>query len=1461
MTGVAESTNRPQTYQVLYKPDAAASLPAGARGIEHLRIERGALRGRITETVDPFVPLAIAAGTRPGRWLLLDLRVRGVPAVSIYYYPEGATGFSERWRRHFALPDAGDLHVVWALDMGGAPDWGRELAGLRLDFDNSVLGAEFALFEVGAAGQLPDTFRGRTVRAVRPAPPQAQAKWERMAAFHQTVVTVDELVPAAGICTYHNERFEYATLAMLCKAVTGVDTADGPVWCCTADDVEVREDAGIVRAKFRLAGTTVTLRVMPLIFGRTPPAWEGRALVRVESEPPRPLVVDVGGYGPDGSFWQPRQAWLRSPQVGTDEDKAAVRGGVGFPANPRSPRAVAVRGAVPASPVRGPDRNAVRFRFQNGTGWLVVAFAGNETRAARIADIAPDREEQRVRDHYAKLLGNAWIDTPEDEIDATFRSALVTCEYCWLRPWGWVEGIHHWMAMWHMQHSQMADWVGQQDRAEENILWLLRHLRADGAVQHFAAGGFARRDFGGSNQFLAWQIQRHWRSTGDRAFLEKIEAPFDRVVRQTWQEYDPDGNGLLKWGLQVGNQEDYVMTPDDGASPTIAGIEILRTQAMTARGLGRTDKAGAIDARIAEITARLRQTLWMPDLGRFMFYRDALGVVRPEGQYHTLAWPVIFDLLDPLDAWTSVRHLRDRLMGPDGALYLSNNFPCHTTCTTGPQAGGQQQPWGAMALARIGLNNDAIRPIRFIAHIVQASPHNGVWPEIAKEPTPAYFSPPAAVYVFGIIEGVFGLDADVPAGRLRVRPAFPDAWPRAALHLPEYDARFARNERHLRYEIRSRRLLRRAVRWHLPVSYVGSVTVNGRPARFTCEPAVNGVVLRFDTEPLTESTIEIDYRPRPVRVTAPRSIAEGETFTAAVDGAGILRVVDREHVLDDIALEDDRITARVRDGLLEPWLRFGRLGQMNFSRRTFFLECRSGALRFYMPVDLTVLPPVEVAAGPDLVETSGGCAIDLLIHNNRECAISGPATLKIAGTELPLSLDLPPRSRKTLRADLPSNCLCLLTPGENPAVLRLPDGGSVRFTVLVQRLFATHPVLAPYLRKRVHPLPLPAEALIAPKTPMDLRWFGAFGHPPWRRLGNPVQGIPEELTVPNLPGVLFRTVPGKLLLVSGQKGAGSIALPVNAEGVRKIWLLLLPAIDNHDVYTPVIRISARCDDRLTISRTLCSPGDLDWFPPPGVVGEFATARVQRPLRYGLLPLLGPDDADWARARPEAFPQPEFWAESAVYHAPQAVLNAVALDLGGPRSVHELRIDVAGTQAAVGVIAVTLLKEDAALQQHLPDDLRPPARLRAPLVVFDFADGRLHGWKSEPAGVFTVRAYPALFPQKTLNSLAARGESATGRAVSPPFPLDGDRLELLMQGGKHLRKGERSLTWLALRDVESGKELLRVNPSGSHILSWEVLDVSRWKGRRVRIELVDENPGTAYAWIGLARAVLKYTTAR
>ncbi len=73
------------------------------------------------------------------------------------------------------------------------------------------------------------------------------------------------------------------------------------------------------------------------------------------------------------------------------------------------------------------------------------------------------------------------------------------------------------------------------------------------------------------------------------------------------------------------------------------------------------------------------------------------------------------------------------------------------------------------------------KPLLAMAQWAQDPRRPGSWPETGPEPTPAYFTPPAGLYISTVIEAMFGLKPDVPNGYLEVSPSFPDHWPEATL--------------------------------------------------------------------------------------------------------------------------------------------------------------------------------------------------------------------------------------------------------------------------------------------------------------------------------------------------------------------------------------------------------------------------------------------------------------------------------------------------------------------------------------------------------------------------------------------------------------------------------------------------------------------------------------------------------
>ena len=1286
------------------------------------------------------------------------------------------------------------------------------------------------------------------------------ARWldVRMAAWHHTIVATDEMRPNSCVSTYDPDHFTYCDSPLLAKLVAGIEKDGKTIWPASAKAVKVDDTPGTVVASYILDGVRVSTEIVPSMIGRDTPEWDGAAFYSVKTAPPTPLIVRCG-FGGVASLWNPRTTLLRNDDVGFEGDVAEMTAGIAMLRSSKHVFSVAVNTGGSTAIEKGEHGGEyIVIRFEGGSGQLLVGFAKDASQAEASCKLDVKAARNQVDQYYRGLM-QCKIETPEKVIDQAFRSALYNLEYNWIEPYGWNECIHHWLALWHMQHTGAAEWIGQADRSRLCNITTAENLLTNDAVPQFIPNGMTHRDFGGSNQFFAWQVRHYWNFTADRKAIEQIAPQLDKIIAQTYTEYDPDRDGLLAWGQQIGNQEDYVSTPFNGTSPSVEGINMLRTAATFARSLGQKEKAEQYEDRADQTAACLRSELWQADLGRFAFYKDPYGVVRADGQYHTLIHPVIWGILDPLDSWTSIGHLRDRLTGSNGEVYCSNNFPNHVGSTLGMQAGAAQQPWAAWGLAAVGLRNETYRPLKAVAEWVMNDDHRGSWPEIALEPTPAYFSPPAGLFIQSTIEALFGLKVNRLEGWLEVAPSFPDHWPSAKLTLPEFSAEYARKGNTVEYVVRGKAPLARRLRWILPPCHVSKVLVNGKEAKYELLPAVNCVILRLDTPPNITTRFTIIQTPLKYNLTYPGSVAEGERFTVTATGCKIRKIDDRCGVLADMTLDAGGFRASVRNGLLKPYRAFGRLGQMNFSRRTFFLLCeRPKGPKFWAPVELTILPKYEACVRSEIRVGQSGGTIRFQVRNNTFSILKGNASLKVIQQIFPFQVNVPARSQCEYSVVIPKDDLALFSPGENSASVTLPSGHQIPLTVVASKLYEKVAQLYSYAQSRIVQIPLPEQGRMPDANWREVRNFYAYGHVPWVSSKPPMEAIAgkSEVAVPKLPAVSFKIDGRRFIPVSWKLGLPSFVLDLKNEQCKKLYILMIPFLDNHDTFSTVARVDAITQDGGIISRTLTFPGDLDWWCPAEVVGEFATARKPRPDRFGLLPMLNTQSKDWKIASPPDYPQPEYWATCLSFKTPSSVMNVVEIDLGRVVSLKSLAISTLSADAALGIVAVSA--ERSGGQEVLRGtEWLPKAEFREPRELFVFKnEDDLAGWRLE-GQAFSVASFPRLFTVPTLNSLAKSGESATGKAISPDFTIgDGDNyLRFQLQGGiSEAAEGPGTLC-IKLVDSATGDTLHNMQMNGSHILREAGIPIGEWRGRTIHLELVDENTGGSYAWLGIRAVTL------
>jgi len=1062
---------------------------------------------------------------------------------------------------------------------------------------------------------------------------------------------------------------------IIAKLVPGVKPGASTYWSSSAYGEVVNDEPGKVDASFSLGGVTVTTQITPLPAQSHTGAWQGAAIYSIQTSPLTPIRIRCGGIG---AVFKMNLSWLTSSTCGSAGDAIETNSYGAILKSGKYPLTIVAKPiggeVVPESGIRA------LFSFDAGTGSVLITYSTEQSTAETLSQMDVSTAVGTIGNHYDNLLENT-VTTPDADINAAFRSALYNLEYNYFPPYGWVECIQHWMPLWHMQHTAGASWIGQLNRARDCNLVMAANLLPYGAAPQFFTSGKTRRDFGGSNQFYAWQLRHYWRFTANVTDAQTIAPALKRVVDQTFEENDTDNDLLLSWWSQIGNQEDYVHTPHNGTSPSIEGINMMKTYATYAEAAGNSADAAEYNSRAETAEQRLWDNLWMSDLGRFMFFRDTNNVPRFDGQYHTLIYPAIRNITGLLDSWTSIRHMRDRLTGSDDRVYCGNNFPYHVNCTCGPQAGAAQQPWAAKGLAKVGLRNETFKPLRAIARNVMNADHRGSWPEVAEESTAAYFSPPAGLFVQAVVENLFGLEMNKPENVLNVSPSFPDAWPSAQLDVAEAEVNYTFSGNTRTYTVKTDISIPRKLSWKLPPGTFNNVLLNGAPASYSVSSGVSCVELIVDTSSETSSTFSVNLSPATYNITSPPSVAEGDSIAISATGCEIIEINDRCGVITNFSIPTSTtVSATVRKGLLEPYLKFARLGLLNFSRRTFFLKCRlTNGQEFWHPVEVAVLPKYEA----EEIYSSQTNIVNVTVRNNSQNPINESVIFTVAGCSITSTVNVSARNESTVPLTIPQENLAEFSPGDNLIEIDFSSGGNLDIT-------------ATYCGREVgfrdyEPLPLPKNLMIPDTDWKTIRPSYAYGHGPWNAAGPPLAALENEtmIYVSGVPGVPFEIQGRNFIPLSQTIGSPSLSLDLNSRLCKKIYFLIIPFLDNHDVFSPVARVTVNKTNGGKFIKELTIPGDFDWWMPQNIIGMFSTAWQTRSDRYGLLPQLSTAAGDWSEGRAPTFPRSAFWAEQRAVKYNSAVMNLIEIDLPERTLIESVTIETIGTDPALGLVAATV----------------------------------------------------------------------------------------------------------------------------------------------------------------------------
>ncbi|MCC5876523.1 MAG: hypothetical protein JJU11_09930, partial [Candidatus Sumerlaeia bacterium] len=356
------------------------------------------------------------------------------------------------------------------------------------------------------------------------------------------MVAMNDTVPNAAVMTHRiqGDDLKYHAAVQMVLAKISAMHRDQPALIATS--MKTEDFPGGIRSSWHWGTTQMEATIAPILTERRDGEWSGAVIYTIKSMDGSPVSLRIGGGFTEWFHLPPNTSMLTDVVTEPGDGVKTLEPGLHQIIRPgKHDHVVLVRAEGATEQVINEDESAhLILDFPQGSGSIIIAFADTKDHARRLITGDPTHALNVIDEYYNNLHESAFIRTPEGILDAAFQAAVTVNEYCWFEPYGWIEGIHHWVTFWHQQHAGMAHWLGQHERARSTLLEIASRQFENGRIPHLEPTGNRRSDFGGANHFFAWQVLVYHRATGDGETVAKLLPCLRRMLQNTEEEYDPE---------------------------------------------------------------------------------------------------------------------------------------------------------------------------------------------------------------------------------------------------------------------------------------------------------------------------------------------------------------------------------------------------------------------------------------------------------------------------------------------------------------------------------------------------------------------------------------------------------------------------------------------------------------------------------------------------------------------------------------------------------------------------------------------------------------------------------------------------------------------------------------------------------------------------------------------------------
>jgi hypothetical protein len=517
---------------------------------------------------------------------------------------------------------------------------------------------------------------------------------------------------------------------------------------------------------------------------------------------------------------------------------------------------------------------------------LYIGVYHNEAGASAVV-YNPEAEFPVRSAQLESLAATLTLDTPDEFLNTVGPALAVAAETIWdARQQCVLHGGVAWrVALAGWRGPYVLDALGNHDRAKQHFRhWLAKqnltaittadpatgpwdpapniHLTRKEGLLH--SNGDLSANHYDMNMVFMDVLLRHLMWTGDLDFAREVWPALQRhlawehrLFRRTYITASGKTLPLYEAYAAIWASDNLQYNGGGAAHSSAYNLFALRFAARLARALGEDPTPYETEAAL--LNEGMQQLLWLPAQGAFAESKDLLG---PQTAYNNPALWTVYHTIDsevptPRQSWqmaaerlAALRHVPIHGEGvpngvdPNDGLYMlscSDWLPYMWSLNLLLLAENSHM---ALALWQAGMADEAYRIFKgtlldsMFMGLCPGDFHMTSALDTHRQEAQRDFGDPIGITSRAIVEGLFGIQPNLIANNIRIRPGFPTDWSRASLHHKDFDFKLQRNELNESYEFTSR--LAKSV----PLTLV-------LPARTTTLPTVlsNGVKVECAFDP------------------------------------------------------------------------------------------------------------------------------------------------------------------------------------------------------------------------------------------------------------------------------------------------------------------------------------------------------------------------------------------------------------------------------------------------------------------------------------------------------------------------------------------------------------------------------------------------------------------------------------